>query len=96
MMISSEDAPRLENALHRRFRHCMVNRANPRREFFRLDLEEIKKAVKEIPEHNTIVEYTIDEELLEYIQSLRMPDADADFIEGTFEELVENDSAGID
>ena len=96
MMIASEDAPKLENALHRRFRHRMLNRTNPRREFFKLDLEEIKQAVKEHSEGGTITEFVVDAELLEYIQSQRMSESDAEFIEKTFEELGPADMTDID
>lgn len=96
MMISCEDAPKLENELHKRFQRCMLNKTNPRREFFKLELEEIKQAVKDHSEGNTVVEYTVDEEVLEYVQSQRMSESDAEFIEHTFEELGEDDMTDID
>jgi len=45
-MIYSEDAPALENKLHDYFKSRRVNMANPRREFFRVSLNEIQLAVQ--------------------------------------------------
>ncbi len=44
-MIYSDDAPALENALHRKFMQERVNLVNNRKEFFRVDLEQIKNEV---------------------------------------------------
>ncbi len=46
-MIFSDDAPRLEAALHNAFADRKLNFVNQRREFFRVSLDEIKKVVKE-------------------------------------------------
>ncbi|MFA9499431.1 DUF4041 domain-containing protein [Mannheimia sp. E30BD] len=46
--IYSEDAPTLESMLHKRFDSQRVNAVNIRREFFEVDLEEIKHAVEEL------------------------------------------------
>ena len=46
-MIFSDDAPKLENALHKAFESRKVNMVNQRREFFNVTLDEIKKVVKE-------------------------------------------------
>lgn len=45
-MIFSEDAPKLEAALHNRFESHKVNMVNPRKEFFNVTLDEIKDVVK--------------------------------------------------
>lgn len=45
-MIFSEDAPKLENSLHKAFDHKKLNLVNSRREFFNVTLEEIKEVVK--------------------------------------------------
>lgn len=45
-MIFSDDAPALENALHKAFEDKKVNMINKRREFFRVSLDEIKEVVK--------------------------------------------------
>lgn len=45
-MIFSEDAPKLETALHNKFDSHKVNMVNPRKEFFNVTLDEIKEVVK--------------------------------------------------
>lgn len=45
-MIFSDDAPKLENALHKAFEDRKLNMVNQRREFFRVTLDEIKQVVK--------------------------------------------------
>lgn len=46
-MIFTEDAPKLESALHKAFENKKVNMVNLRREFFNVTLDEIKKVVQE-------------------------------------------------
>lgn len=46
-MIFTENAPALENALHKAFENRKVNMINQRREFFNVTLDEIKTVVKE-------------------------------------------------
>lgn len=46
-MIFSDDAPKLENALHHAFESKKINLVNSRKEFFRVTLDEIKQVVKE-------------------------------------------------
>lgn len=45
-MIFSDDAPKLEAALHRAFENKKVNMINNRREFFKVTLDEIESVVK--------------------------------------------------
>lgn len=45
-MIFSDDAPKLEAALHNEFASRKLNMVNPRREFFHVTLDEIEEAVK--------------------------------------------------
>ncbi|WP_434040802.1 MULTISPECIES: DUF4041 domain-containing protein [Sorangium] len=45
-MISSQDAPCLERALHQRFVRSQVNKVNPRKEFFRVPLQDIRKEIE--------------------------------------------------
>ena len=45
-LIFSEDAPGLENALHKAFEHRRLNLINRRREFFHVTLEEIEHVVR--------------------------------------------------
>jgi len=90
MMISCNNAPALENAIHRMLHKDQINRVNPRKEFFRTDIEAIRAIVTE---HHGEVEYVADAEALEYRQSLEMSDADQEYIEGLYESLgdVEDD-----
>lgn len=44
-MIYSEDAPKLETTLHRTFVSNQVNKVNPRKEFFRVPLSDIRKQI---------------------------------------------------
>ena len=46
-MIFSDDAPKLETALHKAFENKKINLINKRREFFNVTLSEIEKVVKE-------------------------------------------------
>lgn len=47
-MIFSEDAPSLENELHKAFANRKVNMLNYRKEFFKVTLDEIEQKVKEV------------------------------------------------
>lgn len=47
-MIFSEDAPTLENELHKTFTNQKVNMLNYRKEFFNVSIDEIEQKVKEI------------------------------------------------
>ncbi|WP_232133167.1 DUF4041 domain-containing protein [Staphylococcus hominis] len=55
-MIFSDDAPTLENTLHKHFRDRELNKVNHRKEFFRVDIDEIEEVVKN--NHNNTVEFT--------------------------------------
>jgi len=67
-MLYSEDAPSLEKELHRRFNRDSVNKVNPRKEFFRTSLAEIKQAVEQ--QGVTDVHWTMKAEATEYRESL--------------------------
>lgn len=45
-MIFSDDAPHLEKTLHRHFLRQQMNKVNPRKEFFRLSLGQIRKELE--------------------------------------------------
>ncbi len=45
-MIWSEDAPALERALHMEFVKTQLNKVNPRKEFFRVGIAELKQSVE--------------------------------------------------
>ncbi len=68
-MIPSEDAPSLESALHRRFLRNQVNKVNRRKEFFRLELGELREVVKEM---GIQVQWTITSEAAEYRETLAL------------------------
>ncbi|WP_025162472.1 DUF4041 domain-containing protein [Paraclostridium bifermentans] len=67
-MIFSDDAPTLENKLHKRFVDNQVNKVNPRKEFFKVSLNEIEEVVK--TEFDKPVEFTKLAEAEEYRKSL--------------------------
>lgn len=71
-MIYSEDAPSLETALHRFFVQNQVNKVNPRKEFFKIPLSEIKK---EIDNRGLDVKWTITAAALEYKETLAIEKA---------------------
>ncbi|MEH7567853.1 DUF4041 domain-containing protein, partial [Priestia megaterium] len=67
-MIFSEDAPTLENAIHRALARKKVNKVNDRKEFFRVNLQEIENLVKS--NHNKTVEFTKLAQAEDYRKSL--------------------------
>ena len=69
-MIFSEDCFSLETALHKAFTDKRVNKANMRKEFFNVTLDEIKEEVEK--NFNKTVEYTKYAEAMEYRQSLKI------------------------
>lgn len=69
-LIFTEDAPGLESALHNAFEDRKVNKINPRREFFRVSLDEIKEVVRN--NFDKTVEWVDIPEAEQYRQSLVM------------------------
>ena len=69
-LIFSDDAPGLEAILHRHFDAKRVNKVNPRKEFFRVDLEEIKQVVTK--NHNATVKFVDIPDALEYRETLKI------------------------
>lgn len=69
-LVFSEDAPALESILHQSFRKYEINKVNSRKEFFKVPLGEIKKAVTD--NYNATVEFTTIPEAYEYRQSLQL------------------------
>ncbi len=90
MMISCDDAPALERALHRGLHKMRLNKVNFRREFFRVDFEDIRKIVHE---NHGVVEYVIDPAVIEYHESLNIKDEDAQYVEQTFGSLLDAEAA---
>ncbi|UUO23821.1 DUF4041 domain-containing protein [Colwellia sp. M166] len=72
-MIYTDDAPALETALHREFHSQRVNAINLRKEFFSVDLEEIKGAVEKIA--GVDAEFKMTALAEDYYESLRLSDA---------------------
>ncbi len=89
MMIFAKDAPKLENALHRALHKLRVNKLNPRKEFFRTDLDAIVKIVND---NHGEVEYVADAEALEYRQSLIASEEDSEFIDSVYDEAPDEDA----
>ena len=92
MMISCDDAPTLENALHRELHKQRVNRVNFRKEFFRVDFDSIRRIVES---QRGEVEYHAEPEALQYRESVSMLDEDYDFIEHTVESVVGDADASL-
>ena len=88
MSIRCLDAPKLESALHRAFHHKRVNKVNPRKEFFRVTLAEVVKAVRE---NHGEVDYVADAEAWEYRRSQGVTDEELDRDEDRFTEAEEGD-----
>jgi len=93
MMVSCDDAPALENALHRQLHRDRVNKVNPRKEFYRSDIDMIRKTVEA---NHGEVQYVADPEALEYNQSLSISEEDSDFIEQVYDTLEEEESIADD
>ena len=66
-MIWSDDAPALENMLHKKFALAQVNKVNFRKEFFRLSLDDIRS---ELEMSSLNVTWTIAAEASEFRESL--------------------------
>ncbi|HLO86954.1 MAG TPA: DUF4041 domain-containing protein [Nostocaceae cyanobacterium] len=75
-MIFSEDAPQLENLLHKYFEHRRINKVNERKEFFRVSLDEISLAIKQLSEQfksvKSEIKFTKIAEAVEYRKTLAM------------------------
>lgn len=78
-LIFSEDAPGLETILHQHFSDNRVNRVNSRKEFFRVDLDEIKKVV--LKNHNATVKFVDIPDAMEYRETIKMIDSADDSLD---------------
>ncbi|PSW27916.1 DUF4041 domain-containing protein [Photobacterium phosphoreum] len=67
-MIYSDDAPTMEKELHKRFNLQSINKVNPRKEFFKTTISEVKQAVEQIGGSDT--HWTLKAEAAEYRESL--------------------------
>ena len=68
-MISCDDAPALEYALHNKLSSERMNKVNLRKEFFKPDLNKIIQCVEE---HHGKIEYVADPAALQYYRSLEI------------------------
>lgn len=84
VMASCENAPQLENALHRQLARFRVNRINLRKEYFRVDLETILATIKDV--HGK-VEYVAEPEALQYRESLDVSPEEVVELEQEMEDL---------
>ena len=84
VMISCENAPQLENALHRQLSRFRVNRINLRKEFFRVDLAEILESIRSA--HGQI-EYVAEPEALQYRESLEVTPEAVEELESELEDI---------
>lgn len=66
-MMFSEDAPWLESELHKLFRQNQVNLVNPRKEFFRVNLSDLKKVALDL---GIETKWTLAAEAREYRETL--------------------------
>lgn len=73
-LIFSDDAPKLETALHNAFADKRVNMVNGRKEFFRVSLEEIERVVRE--NYDKTVDFRYLPDAQQYRESLKMRNAE--------------------
>jgi len=74
-MIFSDDAPALENALHKTFEQRRLNLINNRREFFRVSVDEIEQAVRKNFAKSAEIKRLADAEEYRQSELLRKPAA---------------------
>lgn len=68
-IIYSEDAPAMENALHKIFNDRRVNMVNLRREYFRVSLQEIQDAVADL---HGLVTFKLEPDAEQYRETLKI------------------------
>lgn len=68
-LLYSEDAPGLERDLHRHFLRSQMNKVNPRKEFFRLSLADIRK---EVESRGIAAHWTMTADAHDYRETLRI------------------------
>lgn len=68
-VVTTDDAPALEKRLHERFSDRRVNLANFRKEYFRVPLDEVEKAIKELAPD---AQFTTEVEAQEYRETKAM------------------------
>ncbi|MDQ0594505.1 hypothetical protein QFZ37_002874 [Chryseobacterium ginsenosidimutans] len=68
-MIYADDAPALEKQLHRKFMKSQLNKINPRKEFFRLGINDIKNYIDHI---GITCKWTLAAEAKQYRETLKL------------------------
>lgn len=71
-IIESDDAPSLETSLHKALSLMQVNKVNPRKEFFRVTISDIKAMVEKM---GLTTSWTMDAAAAEYRETLAIEDA---------------------
>ncbi|MBC6605366.1 DUF4041 domain-containing protein [Hymenobacter sp. BT188] len=71
-LLFSDDAPSLERALHRHFLRNQINKANPRKEFFRVELAQIRTEIERL---GIETKWTLSAAAREYHESLAIEQA---------------------
>lgn len=71
-LIYSDDAPGLERQLHRRFLKLQMNKVNPRKEFFKVGIADIKDAVTDL---GITAKWTMAAEARQYRESTAITEA---------------------
>jgi hypothetical protein len=71
-MISSDDAPGLENKLHKAMAIARVNKVNLRKEFFRLTVKEVREAIESI---GVNAEWTMAAKAQEYRETVALDES---------------------
>lgn len=71
-IIESDDAPGLETSLHKALSLMQVNKVNPRKEFFRVTIADIKSMVEKM---GLKTSWTMDAEAAEYRETLAIEEA---------------------
>ncbi|HCW7328273.1 TPA: DUF4041 domain-containing protein [Staphylococcus aureus] len=69
-LILSENAFELKNKLHEYFKKYKVNKVNGRKEFFKVNINEIKDKV--LSEHNSTVQFIDEPKAIQYRETLRL------------------------
>lgn len=69
-LIFSENAFELKNKLHEYFKNYKVNKVNGRKEFFKVNINEIKDKV--LSEHNSTVQFIDEPKAIQYRETLRL------------------------
>ncbi len=69
-LIFSENAFELESKLHEYFKKYKVNKVNRRKEFFKVNINEIKDKV--LSEHNSTVQFIDEPKAIQYRETLRL------------------------